>query len=214
MSDFGTMIRRIKDELVRPDLTAQIKLAIKDAVEFYESERFYFNEGRRTIDTADGKEWYGLPTNFQEVDFLKFYPSTNINYQIYPKTYEYIEDLMTNSAVTGRPYYYCIYEQQLRLYPIPNGAYRLVMSGLFKFDELTATSTATASGQATNAFMKDGKSLIRHHAKAEVLSSVIRGPEALMEAAKEEQKEQTELSRLRSETTSRRSTGKLTATKF
>lgn len=202
MSDFGTMQSRIENELVRPDLSDEIRLAIKDAVEFYEAERFYFSEGRRTIDTAADKQYYGLPSDFQEIDTLMYYPSTNIRYEVFPRTWEHIETLQSNDNITGRPYYYAIYNQQLRLYPIPDGAYRLEMGGVFRFDELSASAD-------TNAFMTDGKSLIRHRAKAEVLTSVIRGPEAIREAAIEKQMEQEELSRLRSETTSRRSTGKL-----
>jgi hypothetical protein len=204
MSTFGAMRQRIESELVRTDLSDEIALAIKDAVEYYESERFYFNEGRRTIDTADGKEYYGLPTDFQEVDTVMYYPSTNIREEICPRPWHSLERMQTNTNITGRPSYYALFNKQMRLYPIPDGAYRVEMSGLFKFDELSASSD-------TNAFMTDGKALIRHRAKAEVLSSVVRGPEATQEAAIEAAKEEDELRRLRSETTSRRSTGRIKA---
>lgn len=207
MSTFGELRSRIEDELQRPDLSDPIGLAIKDAVKYYESERFYFNEGRKTADTIAGQEYYGLPGDFQEIDTVNFFPSSTIKYDLQPRTWEELERINTNTQVTGRPYFYALYAGQLRLYPIPNDTYRLEIGGVFKFDELSATSD-------TNPFLSDAESLIKYRAKAHVLLDVIQGAEAVQAAATMTALEQDELSRLRYETTSRRSTGKLKATEL
>ena len=206
MSTYGAMIDRIADELKRSDLTSQIRLAIKSAIQNYENETFYFNETRQTIDTVDGKEYYGLPTNFQGLNTLTL-TTNSYTYLLQPRTFEWIEEHQTNDNYKSRPTDWAIFAQQLRLFPIPNDSYRIEMSGIKRFDELSATSD-------TNAFMVDGEEVIRYRAKKDVLINIIQGPESIQAAQAMSMMEQDSLTRLREETTKRRTSNTLRYFRF
>lgn len=206
MSTFGIMIDRVTDELKRSDLTAEARLAIKSAIRFYETKKFYFNEARSTLDTVAGQEYYQLPTNFQAIDSLTL-TTSNYTYPLIPRTFQWIEEHQTNDNFRGRPTEYAVYGQQLRVYPIPNEADRMEMAYQTRFDELSATAD-------TNAWMTDGEELIRMRAKVDLLQNVIMGPDALSHADKYAMRELNVLNVLRNETSARRSTGRVRPTQF
>ena len=58
---FGAIKARILNELVRPDLTSEIALAVQDAIKEASKSRFWFNEVRGlTFDTVPGQEFYDV----------------------------------------------------------------------------------------------------------------------------------------------------------
>ena len=58
---FGAIKARIMNELVRPDLTSEIALAISDAIKEASKERFWFNELRGiSFDTVAGQDFYDV----------------------------------------------------------------------------------------------------------------------------------------------------------
>ena len=103
---------------------------------------------------------------------------------------------------TGIPVEYAIYNQQFRLYPVPDGEYTLELAYQKK---LAALSNDTD----TNAWMTDGEVLIRQRAKAIVLRDVIRGKAASEEAATCDGAAERAQEYLVRETTRRVSTGRL-----
>lgn len=212
MSTILTMVTRIQDELQRPDLTSQCVLAIKSSVEFYETERFYFSESRTTRDTVASQEYYGLPNDFQEPDRITFFPTSTTKYDLIHTTWAELESWHINTNYTGYPTHFAIYAQQLRLYPVPNGTYRLEFGYGKSLSELTATSSV--SGGSSNAWTTDAEQLIRLHSKVDLLENVIRGPDAEREAARLRIREGEFYSRLIGETNSRRSTNRLKPTKL
>ena len=158
MSDFGTMTTRILDELNRTDLTSQAQSAIQTSIKFYENRRFWFTEGRATASTTSGTQYYALPTDFLDIDSITITVNSN-TYKLTLRLYDRLEDwFVASSTYTGQPTDFAIYQEQIRLYPVPNGTYTLTIS---YHKKLTALSGDTD----TNAWMVQGEELIRNHAE-------------------------------------------------
>jgi hypothetical protein len=175
MADYGTMQARIANELRRSDLTDEIRDAIQGAISHYEEERFWFNEDRSTtFSTVADQEFYtsadaaNIP-NISEFDTLRITVTSNWNYPLIKRTYQEIDAWQSNANFTAYPTDYCRYDKSIRLYPIPNGAYTIRVSGTL----LEATLSASAD---TNPWMTDGERLIRAHAKWIVFTDQLRDP--------------------------------------
>jgi len=167
MANFGDLKARVIDELDRDDLADQIEKSILDAVTFYERERFTFNECRSFTDTAEGQEYYELPDDFVSLDNMII----EINARRYPlleRTWQYIEDInWGGTSWQGYPTEYAIYADQFRLYPVPNGIWRLSLSYIRSLGILDADTDE-------NSWTGAGEPMIRCRAKWDVFSNVIR----------------------------------------
>lgn len=168
MTTFATMRNQILDDLNRTkadDLTATCENSIKTAIAHYEKQRFWFLEKQSTTSTVNGQEYYPVPTDFYDNDSLVIRVN-NYTYPLNERTYATLEDWFVRSSVfTGYPSDYTIYSTgetaQIRLYPVPNGAYTLTLSYYGKLAEVNAESD-------TNTWFKpEGEALIR--ARAEFL---------------------------------------------
>lgn len=211
MTTFGAMQDRIADELDRTDLTSQIQKAIQTAIDCYERKRFYFNEARSiTFNTVDGQEFYtsadasDIP-NLLFIDNVKLTISGSDKIDLERVPYSELEHDSSNLTVDeGQPTSYAYFAKQLRLYPIPDAAYAVRISGVFSLSELSATAD-------TNAWMTDAEALIRSRAKRELLTHVIRDAEGAQAMA---QAEAEELQSLTQATNARGATGTILATEF
>lgn len=211
MTTYGAMQDRIADELDRTDLTSQIQKAIQTAVDKYQRKRFFFNEARSlTFNTVDGQEFYtssdasDIP-NLLMIDNVKLTISGSDKVELERVPYSELEHDSSNLTVDeGQPTAYAYYAKQLRLYPIPDAAYAVRVSGVFALSDLSATGD-------TNAWMTDAEALIRSRAKRELLTHVIRDAEG---AAAMAQAEAEELQSLIQETNARSSTGSIVPTEF
>lgn len=126
-----------------------IQLAIQDAVQFYEDERFFFNESRITgaFNTVAGQEfytsadWAGIAT-LQHIDKLSVLISGN-RYFMKGRTAQYMEDVSMNPSWRGQPVDYSYYNFQLRFYPIPDNVYPVNVLQTFKLAALSANNDTT-----------------------------------------------------------------------
>jgi hypothetical protein len=177
MATYGDMQARIADELGgRSDLASQIPLAIQTAIAKWERERFYFNELRtaNAFSTVKGQEFYGAAdcaalASLAHLDRVTILVAGN-RYTLNPRTAQYLEDLSVNPLVQGQPIDYAYYGEQLRLYPIPDGAYPLTMLG-------TARFAALANAGDANAWTNDAEALIRCEAKMDLYENTLQAPE-------------------------------------
>ena len=201
MSDYGTMQARIASELRRQRLSDEIKDAIQAAIKLAEVDRFYFNEARAFADTSNGKTYYALPSNFQNMESLTI-TVNNSKYPLDPKTFQFLDEVDIGVSNTGTPIWYAIYNQQLRLYPVPDDTYQLNIAYQKKLDELSEDTD-------TNEWMTDAEVMIRQSAKAIVLRDVIRGQSAMAEAQTYDAAAGRARSFLQRETTRRVSTGRI-----
>ena len=171
MSDFATMKLRILDDLDRNDITSQAGSAIKTAIAFYEHTRFWFLEQRSTSSTTAGQEFYGLPADFQDDDSLVLEVS-NYTYPLTKRHYSTTEDwFVKSSTFTGQPTDYAIYDEQIRLYPVPNEAYTMTLS-------YQKTASALSADGDTNEWMVEGEELIRSRAEFNLFARMLRDYDA------------------------------------
>ena len=164
MTDFGTMTNRVLRDLTRTkpnDLTAHAQDEIKTSIAHYEKRRFWFVEGRATASTTSGTEYYALPTDFLDEDIISIQVN-NWTYPLIKRTWGTIEDWFVQSnTFLGYPTDFALYQEQIRLYPIPNGTYTLTISYYKQLDSLSADGD-------TNAWMVEGEELIRTHTEERI----------------------------------------------
>lgn len=173
MATYSQLQYRIADELggrtelLSPstgEVLSPIQLAILDAIQFYEDERFYFNEYRTAsaFSTVAGQEFYTASdwadiATIQHIDKLSVLISGN-RYFMEPRTAQYMEDISMNASWRGQPVDYCYYNFQLRFYPIPDNAYPVNVLGTKKLAALSGASD-------TNVWTEEAEPLIRLTAK-------------------------------------------------
>ncbi len=172
MASYLDMVTRIADESLRTDMTNQIKLCIQDAIAHYEVERFWFNQFRdRTFTTVAGQEFYGAADQGDIPNVLEFDAVTlsvgSTRWPLVKVSYVELEEWNADATIRGQPTHYAYWGQQIRLYPVPDGAYQIRLSGLFKLPLLTADADE-------NAWSKDAEDLIRHRAKSILYSQYLR----------------------------------------
>lgn len=164
---------RIADELGgRTDLLAPstgetespIQLAILDAINYWQDERFYFNEYRTAgaFNTVIGQEFYTSAdwadiATIQHIDKLSVLISGN-RYFMVGRTAQWMEDISINPSWQGQPVDYSYYNFQLRFYPIPNGVYPVNVLG-------TKLFTALSDANDTNVWTDEAEQLTRATAK-------------------------------------------------
>jgi hypothetical protein len=198
MSDYGDLTSKILDDLHRDDLTSQVSLAIQSAIDFYGGERFWFNEARATASTQSGQEFYDLPDDFVDIDSL-IITINNYSYPLIQRDYQQTDSwYVSSNNYTGYPSDFAIYEEQLRLYPIPNGTYTMTISYQKRLADLSASGDS-------NAWTNQARNLIRFYADADVSLNTLQDDDRF---ATFKAQEGTELMRLRSEAQRRVMRGK------
>lgn len=190
--DYQTMVARIARELRRTDLQTEIQDAIKSAISYFEMERWHFSESRSTTwNTVALQEFYTSADDADiprviEIDALTITISGN-RYPLNSRDYDHIEHLAMTTTSTGQPQDYCYYAQQIRLYPIPDNAYTLRLSGIFPQTPLAESISLSTD---TNAWfrIRDGEALIRARAEWDILTNRVNDPEraAILQAVEGE----------------------------
>jgi hypothetical protein len=168
MTTLAVMKQRIADELARSDLTPMIAYAITDAIEHYQSKRFFFNESRDiTFDTVSAQEFYdrydhaAIP-NLMAIDYVKI----TVNDCLLTLRRAEPNELEGFQTASGEPTCYTYYEQQLRLYPVPNDDWEVRIAAHIKIDEPASDS------EIRNSWMTDAGRLIRARAKLNLARNV------------------------------------------
>jgi len=165
----GAMKLRIGQEVERSDLTdADLENAINAAITSYDRDRFYFNESRAyTFDTVASQDIYTEADQeaigrLVKVDYLFVLIGDNPVRLVYrdPESVEW-----TNMATTiseGQPGWYTLYNESIRLYPIPSDVFTVRLAGVFR-PAAPATDVETL-----NPWMMVSKAerMIRQRAKA------------------------------------------------
>jgi len=207
MTNYLIMQARIADELVRDDLAGQIQKAINSAIQTWEGFRFAFNERKYLIQTVADQEYYDLVTptlltypagaavgTGETILELDHDPRITVNssyYRLTPRSQSWFEDNTgPASQYTGQPDSYGIFDNQLRLFPIPDGVYPLKLEGLARLSPNPLSADAD-----TNAWMVEGEALIRQHAKLIIYRDVVRDAEGRANAADGVQEAQFQLER-------------------
>lgn len=174
MSDFGSMVRRIREDLDRgDDFDARIKQAICDAIVYYQTSRLGFNTKRARALVTSGMEMLSLPLDWVEADYLRL-EDDGQRIPFDEVTYDWIEDRRENDSDRGVPQKFAIQHREMRMWPIPDRSYTLV----FSFQHEIRNVSISASDGETNAWMTEAEQLVRTWAQGDVLINYIDGPEA------------------------------------
>lgn len=212
MPTYGDMQARIASELHRTDLTAAIRSAIISAVEAYAPNRFHFNEKRWAITTIPGEKYYGpdtappgtLPTNIMEIDSIAVTANARI-YTLDRRSYEEIDAIDAGTTpLAGYPRIWAWYGDQIRLYPTPNQAYVITISGQYKYPELTDDSDSTP-------WTNEAEELIRCRAKRDLYVHQIMDESSAMQMDGLAQRAYRDL---KSQSNKLIATGRVTSTRF
>jgi hypothetical protein len=175
MSTLGEMVEQIREDLNRgTDFDARIKRAVETAIRFYKSQRLGFNLKRAFATLTSGQEYISLPTDWIEADLMRLDHDSERDL-MREVTYDWIDEQESNADLRGRPRRFAIQHRTMRLYPIPDQTYTLMLS--FQY-ELTNVSKS-ADDSATNAWLNEGEELIRKHAMSELYVLYIDGDEAI-----------------------------------
>ena len=166
MSDLGTMIGRIADEITDPKVAARIPNAIQAAIRYYESERFWFTEGESTASTVINQQSYAMPTDFLEPDVLTItFTVDNIRFTLKRRPWTWMRLHLIDPDTTSRPRDWSYFADQIWLYPIPDQVYTLTLSYLKRLAALSAFAD-------TNDWMVHGEELIRTRAEWDLMFHV------------------------------------------
>jgi hypothetical protein len=176
VSTLGEMVARIREDINRgSDYDVRIKRAIAEAIRFYRSRRLGFNIKRAYAVLTSGNEYVSLPTDWIEADFLQLNDGTRRE-PMDEVTYDWIEDQREDTNQRGQPFKYAIQHRTLRLYPIPDRTYTLMLSFQYELKDVSVS----ASDEATNAWLTDAEELTRKHAMSELYVLYIDGPESIV----------------------------------
>lgn len=189
MADLATLKSRIASEIHRSDLTDEIAYAISDAVKHYQSKRFAFNQTRGTLTTVSGTEFYDDLTDVASIDSI----TLNINARktvLDQWSYGEMERIATTTNTNNQPWAWSWYDEQIRLYPVPDAAYTLTVSYIQKID-------VPSSDSSSNIWTNQAEELIRHAAKKRLYRDVTMDD---ANAIKAEAAEQEQLARLLKDT--------------
>ena len=155
---------RIANELNRTNLTAEIKLAILSAIEYYGKRRWWFNEESTTLVTVSSTAYVALPSDFIEMDKLEITTTSTL-----PLNQTTINDMLEwrSTTSTGEPSDYCLYQNRIELYPTPDAVYSLPIHYI-------KSLTVLAADTDTNLWLTDMEELVRLHAKKDLYANKIR----------------------------------------
>ena len=140
-----------------------IKNAIQSAIAKWEREPFYFNE----VYTASFFSTVNTQELYTSSDAAAIATTVSIKrlhitisgsrYSLVARDWDYLEDVSVGTT-TGKPTDYAYFAQQIRLYPIPDAAYVVSLSG-------TRRLTALSADSDTGGWTTDGFDLIKAEAK-------------------------------------------------
>lgn len=143
MSDLAALKARIADELNRSDLTSQIASAITRAIEFYADERFSFNEGRLTLSTTANSDYADYPTGLRKIDSV-YATVAGHRYELVKREFDELDRWHGASDTSGQPLDYAVRGTQFYIYPTPNAAYALAVTGIYDQPALSADTDTNA----------------------------------------------------------------------
>lgn len=198
MSTYDQLVNNVISDMAKDGesgITAAASNAVDLAIKHYENQQWWFLESRTVITSSSSAEYY--THGYQDIDSITIEINSN-TYPLIQRTYETIEGWFTKSNVyVGFPTDFAMYGAEIRLYPIPNDAYNMTVSG--------RKSIGSPSAAGSNAWTTDAELLIQSRAEWQLYSLRYGDLEG---AAAAKQVENDELSRLRSLNMSKTSTGR------
>lgn len=184
MTTFASLRSAVAGDLVRSDLSTQIGTEINNAIRENSRRRFWFNQSRTlTFNTVSAQEFYGSADSASipyicEVDSIILTDGAN-RYPLCQVDNDKMEFMDSPSTADNRPSHWAYVYPELRLWPTPNAAYAIRITGLVAPVDLSADTD-------NNVFTVNAFDLIRHSARRRVQANILRDTEGAMISAEAE----------------------------
>lgn len=174
---------RVANEVLGSPTATDIQAAIQDAILAYERESFWFNNIRyfgdlagssSDLQTVAGQEFYSqndLPIliNTPHLSKLMIVAFAN-RYYLNERTPQWIDDVSISTSWQGLPTDWCWMSNSLRLYPVPDNAYPLILDATIRFAPLALPTDY-------NCWTNRAEPLIRFEAKRLLFKNITRDAE-------------------------------------
>jgi len=180
-----TMVTRIANEIRRPnlatpaDMTSQIVLAILDAIDIWQKDRFRINDIDPSVtpsfNTVQGQWVYTFADNpniqtVYVIDALNVYVGSTAE-PLTRRTPEEIYLLNQQNQQSGQPTDYAYVGNKIIMYPIPSQAWQMFILGHV---QIAAPATLL---EDNNPWMNWAEQLIRYQAKYQIAVNITRNKE-------------------------------------
>jgi len=171
MATLGELKTRISDEMDREDLTDDLTTVLADhineAIEFFSDEDFYFTDLVTRADCVADQVTMDIPSGIRRIDRLTI-PS--LYTELRELTLDEFERLQDDYS--AQPRHYAYYNDQIRLWPVPDRVYTLEFTGL-------ADNAAPATDDASNVWTTTAYALISNRVKMTLARDVFRDPQGV-----------------------------------
>lgn len=137
--------------------------AVVDAINHYKAEQFWFNRASGTSNTTAADATLTMPTGVYVPKTVSYLGCALRRVQL---------DEIEHRTETGVPQVWAENEEQIQLWPIPDGTYAIYVYG-------TADIDAPSSGGSSNIWTTEAYDLILNAAKISLYRGPLRDPEGL-----------------------------------
>ena len=137
ISTYTELKSAVADWLNRDDLTAVVPTFIalaETSMERALRTRKMLVRANATIDT----QYSAVPSDFLEIRSMKITSSSPIQ-PMYAQTIEAMDDLDAKNPGTGKPVYFCVVGNQIRVHPAPSGNYTAELAYYSTINKLSAS---------------------------------------------------------------------------
>lgn len=137
ISTYTELKSAVADWLNRDDLTSVIPTFIalaETSMERALRTRKMLVRANATIDT----QYSAVPSDFLEIRSMKITSSSPIQ-PMYAQTMEAMDDLDAKNPGTGKPVYFCVVGNQIRVHPAPSGNYTAELAYYSTINKLSAS---------------------------------------------------------------------------
>lgn len=155
MATYGQAVDQILSELAKTEtsITSFVQQELLQAVDFYSTTRFWFNETNIQFVTSLSSVYYPLgASGALEIDSVVI-TIGGIKYDLREENYAVLNELDLGNTF-GQPTRYAWWMENVRLYPVPNASWTVDVSYQQRF------ATLSASGDS-NAFLTHGLEMIK-----------------------------------------------------
>ncbi len=191
MPTFADMRARIADEMANDgDISAsQINYAINDAIKLYQRRPWWFNVRMVTFTTSANGEYYVStpPATFEDMIAVQSIVIENSGVKSPMVAVDNLEiDYSQDGTVTGVPCNYSRTANKMRFFPIPDAAYTIYLTFVYKLDPLVDDADE-------NAWTDEAEELIRQSAKRRIALNYLASEEVAARCAALEREAYTEM---------------------
>lgn len=180
---YAQLRTRVLDEVLGSVTTDQANNAIQDAIQTFERQSFWFNNMRNfgavsgslaNLQTVNGQEFYAnqdLPVlvNMPHISKILVLAFGN-RYPLNSRDPQWIDDQSISTTWQGLPTDWCWQSGALRIYPVPNGGYPLIIDATIRFPVMTLDADYSV-------WTNRAEPLIRQEAKRLLFVNITRDPD-------------------------------------